>query len=152
MKLKRAILLTDRPCCALCDAKGFLLVEQQSNRTISAFMQVLVGMCRSSQRSHALIVRFKIWKIPSPRSCRVWKWDSAVGLALRKDCLRRRWCLWSLSKTFLISSAGRIRKLNGYMDRKDQAAFLSCCLWNRVSIRGKPMPYLRKATDFDVCQ
>ena len=71
-----------------------------------------------------------------------------TGSLKRLSQERRQMCLWSLEQDLtLLAARGVLEKLNGYMDRKDQATFYPVA-FESVSIRGKPMPYLMKAIRF----
>ena len=48
----------------------------------------------------------------------------------------------------LLAARGVLEKLNGYMDRKDQAAFYPVAFESGVYQGAKPMPYLMKAIRF----
>ena len=142
----------------LCVSAGFIGGNSNRPYSISAFMRVLAGMCRPVNVPMPWIVRFKIWKIPSQRPCRVWKRNSTVRLfrlALWKDCLRKDTrCLYGLwARSYLISSARRARKFKRlYGSKKDQAAFYPVAFESGV-YQGQTyaLPYESNPI-FNVCQ
>ncbi len=135
-------LLGDRPPLLCSVWARVFVVEAATDRTPHRRLPGSISWdVPTSQRSMPWIVRFKKRrKIPSPRSCR-YENGFTVGLqgyiGSPKKIVSGRTleCVYGLwARSCILAAWGRIRKVNtGYMDRKDQAALLSRCLWIGIS-------------------
>ena len=81
----------------------------------------------TSQRSHALDRAIQNLKIPSYVRGYEMGFRSRIIDWLSKDCLRKdARCVYGLEQDLSLIAAGRIRKLNGYMDEKIKLPLSRC--------------------------